>query len=309
VPVSALVKLDVGAPTGSGSLQLRYVTTSDGLKFPWNVHDSTFGADCYPQSYDAGGTTAVCLPNNAGYASYDHDAACTIPELSQTKGCAAPQFAEYYPSGLCPTDPPKYYTVGGMVTNTPLYYQNGSACTSTTGATTVDYYTTTQQLTLDSMLRAPDTLASHRIQIIHESTTDGLRVRDWSLWDQQQNVECYPTTMPDGTTRCFPYGGYIDTYYKDAACTQAIDLAYISTGAAACGTPVVPKLGLKYVPPATGSCAYSYEVHPINSVYTGPLYTNYGACAAYTVTQAKMYTVGAAMDPTVFASATVVIDQ
>jgi hypothetical protein len=309
ITLSSLAKVTIGAPTGTGTLTERFITSTDGLQFPWSVHDAGFGSDCYVQTYDQSGANAVCTPDNARYASYNHDSACSIPELTQTHACPAPQYAEYYPPNLCPSDPPKFYSVGSMVTSAPLYYDSGTACTATTGSTTVDYYTTTQQLSLKSLTRTPDSLPSHRIQLIHDTTTDGLNVRDWSLWDQQQGVECYPTPMPDGSTRCYPYGSYIDTYYKDAMCTQTIDLAYISTGPTTCGSPYVPKIGSKYVPPPTGSCAYSYEIHTLGSAYNGPIYTNYSTCTAYTVTDAKMYTVGAVVDPTSFATATIVTDQ
>lgn len=307
--VANLAKLAIGAPMGSGTLTQRFVTSDDGLKFPWNMHDASLGTDCYPESYDAGGTTAVCAPSSASYASYEHDSACTIPELSQTHGCTAPTFAYNYPSNRCPTDPPKYYSVGSMVTAAPLYYQSGTSCTATTGSTGVDYYTTAAPLSLQSMTRAPDALSGHRMQIIHDTTTAGVRVRESALWDQQMGMECYPESLPDGTIRCYAFDAYIQSYFSDAACTQALDLASVGTGPMSCGAPPVPKTAYKYVPPPTGSCAYSYEFHTVGAAYTGPIYANYGTCQVYTTTQTQFYRVGPAIDPTTFATATIVTDQ
>ena len=304
-----LAKLTVGAPTGSGALAQRFITSDDGMVFPWNVHDTALGTDCYPQSYDLTGASAVCVPGNAGYAYYLHDAACTQPVLEEQKGCVAPSYAGYTPNNACPADPPTYFTMGNTVSASPVYYENGTTCTSTTGSTSYDWYLTSAQVGIQTMSRAPDALTSHRIQLIHETTGDGLRVRDYALWDDQQGVECYPTTLPDGTTRCYPYGAYVETYYKDSACTQAIDVAYVYTGAANCAPPPVPKIANKTISPPPGSCAYSQELHQVGAVYTGPLYDKGSTCTAYSVTDAKFYTVGPVIDPTTFASATIVTDQ
>ncbi len=305
---SNLAAITIGQPTGTGTLTQRFATSADGMVMPWSVHDAGLADDCYPSSYDPSGTSAVCVPSDSAYAYYLHDMTCTVPEIQQQKGCTPPQSAGYSPDNSCPADPPKYFAMGAKVSNTPLFYDNAGTCTSTTGATTYDYYTTTNQLTIQTLTRAPDNLPSHRIQLIHDTTSDGLRVRDWSLWDSQQNVECYPTTLPDGSTRCYPYAGYVATYYL-AGCTQTVDVAEVYTGPSNCGPPTVPKLASKYISPPAGSCAYSQEIHPVGAAYTGTVYTNYGTCTAYTPTTTKLYSIGAAVDPATFASATIVTDQ
>jgi len=310
IPTSMLAKLTVNAPTGSGSLTQSFITSDDGLVFPWHVHDTSLGTDCNPEAYDETGASAVCVPMSAGYAYYLHDAACTVPLVEETKGCTPPQYAGYSPSNSCPSDPPKYFGMGSTVSASPIYYVSGTTCTSTTGSTTYDWYQTTGQVGVKTLTRAPDALASHRIQLIHETTGDGLRVRDYTLYDQQQGVECYPTTLPDGTTRCYPYGTYVDSFYKDSLCTQSVDVAYVYTGAANCGPPVVPKVASKFITPPAGSCAYSYEIHTVGAPYAGSLYIKGAStCTLYTPTGAKYYTVGPVLDPTTFASATIVTDQ
>ena len=310
VAPSNLVKLTIGSPSGAGTLSERFVTSADGLAFPWTVHDSSLGADCYAAAYDPSGASAVCLPD-AGYAGYNHDSTCTVPELSVSKTCAAPHYAEYFPQTACPSEPPRYYTVGAQVASSPLFYASGTTCNATTADVNSNYFTTSQQLTLQSLARAPDTLVGHRIQLIHDTTPQGLIFRDYSLYDQQLGAECYVTTTPDGTTRCLTFGTSIDTYYKDAQCAQPIDLASVYTGPSSCSAPPAPKYGNKFITPPPGSCGYTYEIHPVTAAYTGPVYTNNGTCAAYSqsANEVKLYSIGAAVDPTVFALATAVTDQ
>jgi hypothetical protein len=307
VPSQALVQITPGAPMGSGTITERFLTSSDGLQFPWTAHDATLGADCYPSSY--GATSATCIPD-ASYAYYFHDAQCSVPESSVGKTCASPKYLGYSPTSQCPTDPPKYYTAGSSVTNgASIYYQSNASCASQPPDTTQTYYGLGQQLSLSVFSRAPDTLAGHRIQLIHETAPDGVKMRDYALYDSQLGSECYPISMPDGTTRCLTFGADIQSYFKDAACTQAIDLAAVSSGPASCGTPVAPTYASKYIPPAAGSCSYSYEMHRLGTAYNGAIYYVNGTCMPYPLFQQKMYTVGALVDLTTYASATSVTDQ
>jgi hypothetical protein len=309
VAPASLVKLTIGAPTGAGTLSERFVTSADGLAFPWTVHDASLGADCYAATYASNGASAVCLPD-AGYAGYDHDSTCQVPELSVSKTCSAPHYAEYSPQTACPSDPPRYYTVGNLVASSPLYYASGASCASTTPDPNSNYYTTGQALTLQPLARAPDTLAGHRVELIHDTTPDGLRFRDYSLYDEQLGAECYLVTTPDGTTRCLTFGASIASYYTDSGCSQAIDLASVYTGPSTCGAPAAPKYASKFITPPPGSCGYSYEIHPLAAAYTGAVYTLSGTCVPFSqsANQTKLYSIGAAIDATTFALATAVTD-
>ncbi|MGE5184432.1 MAG: hypothetical protein ACM31C_20320 [Acidobacteriota bacterium] len=312
VPAASLVKLTIGSPTTSGTLGERFVTSADGLSFPWTTHDALLGADCYAAAYDASGTSAVCLPD-AGYAGYNHDSACTVPELSVSKTCTAPHYAEYFPQTACPSDPPKYFTVGSQVASSPLYYASGTQCTATTADTSSNYFTTAQTIQLSSLARAPDALVGHRIQLIHDTTPEGLRLRDYALYDSQLGGECYVIATPDGSSRCLTFGASISsgTFFKDAGCTQGIDLASVYIGPSACTAPPAPKYANKFVTPPPGSCTYSYEIHTVTGAYTAPVYVNNGSCVGYSqsANEVKLYSVGPAMDPSAFSLATAVTDQ
>ncbi|MDB4953809.1 MAG: hypothetical protein JWO36_1378 [Myxococcales bacterium] len=302
-----LVKLTVSSPVGAQRFGQRYYQSSDGMRRPGPIHDAMLGVDCYPNVY-ADPTVATCVPSGAGYASYDHDAACTQPELGIQTSCPKPTYTEYYDGNACPSTAPRYYTTGNAVSGTPLYFQSGSSCVATTPTANTTYYQVGAQLSLATLQLETDNAANRRLQLVHYTTTDGVRARDYALYDSAKTVQCYPTTMPDGTIRCFPSGGYASTYYANSACTQQIDLVDLYGGPSSCGSPPVPKYASKTITPPPGSCAYSSETHLITTPYTGPIYTNYGSCQPFTPTNTRMYNVGPALPMTDFVSGNVFTD-
>ena len=90
VATSDLVQLTLAPAEGSGRLGVRAYTSTDGMRFPWLLHDANIDADCYPSYYSDTATTATCAPYNASYAGYNHDAQCVQPEMAIDKTCAVP---------------------------------------------------------------------------------------------------------------------------------------------------------------------------------------------------------------------------
>jgi hypothetical protein len=307
VPTSQLVQLTLGAPGDTGRIGERYFESADGMRFPWVLHDSMLDADCYPSATTDGATTATCQPS-ASYTSYYHDATCSQPEVELRAACPAPAYLESFSNAACPADPPTFYAVGAAVAGNALYYQSGATCAMTTGPASYTYYQAGPARTLAELTRAPDAAVSRRLQLIHYTTSDGLRSRDDDLFDTQQGAECYPTLLPDGTIRCVVFGPYISTYYRDAACTAPVDLVEIYDGPAGCAAPAVPKFAQKYLTRPPGSCAYGTEVHPISTPYAGPVYADYGTCTRYTPYESTLYSVGPAVPLTDFVAAVVSVD-
>jgi hypothetical protein len=302
-----LVEVTVGAPVGTGRITERFWQSADGMRMPYTLHDGMLDTDCDPYTYVEGGTSGICLPTDTGYADDFHDAACTQPEMGISRACPAPTFAQYQPTTACTTDPPHVAQVGTATASSPLYYWTGSACAATTAGTTTAYYSLGADVSIATLQRAPDAAQSHRIQLVHYTSTD-LRYRDYTLYDSLKGVSCYPTSLPDGTTVCLPYGGYISTYYRDSACTQQVDLVEVYGGANGCVPPISPKYARKYITPAPGSCEYNVELHNVSTPYAGTVYTNYGTCAPYTPNGSKLYSIGPAVPTSDFVGATVSID-
>ncbi len=309
IPTSELVEITLGAPTTAGRLSTRFYQSTDGMKVPASVHDAMLGTDCYPESYGDNATTATCQPSTYG-SFYYHDAACTQPELDVPTTCAVPQYMSTTPTTACPADPPNIYTLGQQLASSPLYYPSTGSCVSTTGSTDEHYYQTGMPVNIATMARIADTTPGHRIELVHFTTTDGLKFRDYVVHDVQEDADCYPTQLPDGTIRCVPYGGYVDSYFSNAQCTAPLDVVPLSTGPATCGQPAVPKFARKYVQPQPGTCQYSTELHPVTTPYTGTVYYNNGvSCAVLTTYQQKFYSIGPAVPLTDFVSATLSTDQ
>jgi hypothetical protein len=310
VPTSDLVKLTLSAPEGSGRLGVRSYESPDGMKFPWILHDSQIDADCSPSYYGDTATSATCAPSDASYAFYSHDSACAQPEVDIAKACTVPKYAYTFPDTSCPYDTGTYYAVAAKLASSPLYYASGASCVAATPDATEDYYALGAQLTAMPITRAADTDSSHRIQLVHFTTADGLRYRDpYSVYDAQMQTACYPQMLPDGTIRCVAYGGYINTYYNSSACTTTVDVVELYTGPASCMPPTVPKFARKSVAPPPGSCTYSDEVHAITTPHVAAVYTGSpGACTVYTPSEYKLYNIGPVVPLTDFVGAAQVND-
>jgi hypothetical protein len=306
IPTTELVKVTASSPTGVGRLGQRFYQSSDGMRRPGPVHDAMLGADCYP-STSSDPTIATCVPSTS-YAGYLHDAACTQPELGVASSCPKPAYSAYYDNNACPGQSAHYYSTGSAVAGTPLYYKNGNTCVATTAAPNTTYYQVGPELALTTLGLETDNVASHRLQVMHYKTAEGVRVRRYPLFDTANGTQCYPSTLPDKSIRCLPAGSYTSTYYTSSTCTQPIDVIEVSTGPASCAIPTPPKYASKYIPPAAGTCSYSYELHTVTTPYTGPLYTNYGTCQPYTPTNVRVYNIGAALPLTDFMSATSLTD-
>ncbi|HTL34538.1 MAG TPA: hypothetical protein VL326_15525 [Kofleriaceae bacterium] len=299
VKTSDIVQVVLGTPVGEGRLLTRYWQSSDGMQRQAVVHDTAFGDTCYP------GATG-CQPT-ARYVSYEENATCTTPKLSIPKTCAVPKFAVYYPNNACYSDPGKYYVLGALTAGAPLYYYNGTTCTTQTPSTTSNYYKMGSALTLSPTTEVIGT-EGQRIQLVHYTNPEGLNYRSSTLYDAQKGAECYPTKLPDGTIRCVVYGGYVDTYYKDAMCTQTIDLVTLYTGGASCAIPTPPKYARKYITPAPGSCTYNTAVYNVGGAYTTPVYENNGTCVVHPTADNKLYSLGSVVPLTDFITASITID-
>jgi hypothetical protein len=307
VPPASLVEVTTAAATDTGRLGEVFWQSGDGMRLPTRLHDSQLAADCNPETYSDDAQTGICVPTTAWYASDFGDSSCAQPVVRLDHTCAAPGFAEYRPTTECPLDPPHIAPITGTAPSSPLYYWSGTSCTGETASTSYTYYGVGADVSAAQVTRVPDATASHRIQLVHYTTPEGLRFRDYAVYDSQKGTDCYPTALPDGTIECLPAGGYITTYYRDSACTQPIDLVEIY-GATNCATPEPPKYARKYITPQPGSCQYNVELHQVSTPYAGTVYADYGTCAIYNPGTSKLYSIGPAVDLHEFVTATTSID-
>ncbi|MEO8552582.1 MAG: hypothetical protein ABI678_21545 [Kofleriaceae bacterium] len=311
VPKSALVELTLSAPEGQGRVGVRFYESVDGMRFPWVLHDATLDADCSAEYAADNSSAARCTPDDARYSYLAHDATCSQPALALANTCTKPAFAYTFPETSCPGDSETYYAVGAQIASTPLYQPTGGTCTATSASANTSYYALGAPVSLASLSYAADTGTAHRIQLIHYTSTEGTRFRDpYRLYDAEKGSACYPETLPDGTTRCVAFGGYIDTYYTSSACTTPIDLVEVYKGPATCSAPVVPKYARKDIAPQPGTCQYGTEVHTITSPHSGSVYYGGpGSCFLFDPYEGVMYNVGPTVPLTDFVAAAQAMDN
>jgi hypothetical protein len=303
----SLVEVTTAAATDTGRLGEVFWQSADGMRVPTRLHDTQLQTDCYPETFSDNAQTGICVPTNAWYASDYHDSGCAQPVVGLDHTCAAPGFAEYRPTTACSLDPPHVAQITGAAASSPLFYWSGTACTAETAPTNYVYYGVGADVSAAQVTRVADAVVSHRIQLVHYTTPEGLRYRDYALYDSLKGADCYPTALPDGTIECLPYGGYITTYYRDSACTQPIDLVEVYNEAN-CTTPDPPTYARKYITPAPGSCAYNVELHQVSTPFSGTVYANYGTCAVYNPGASTLYSIGPAVSVNEFVTATTSID-
>ena len=289
IPVTELAATPITAPSTTGRLGLRHYESADGLRYPlsYRLHDALLGGDCYPMSDAPGSATGHCVPSNTASMFYYRDAACTLSQATVGSTCPKPTLAAKY--GDCPYDATRYFGVTSQQMPTTIYYESGGTCSATPASSFNNYYGVSSEVMLATTARTRGT-GSGRLQPIHHTTPEGLRNRDYPLYDTQIGVECHARTQADGSIACVPAANGTQTFYTDAGCTSAIELMQVYRGETTCSPPPLPDYAIKYN--QTSSCAYNYEVHRVGTMYTGPVYDKNGmACSAVSTTNSILYRV------------------
>ncbi len=312
VDTSQLVPLALSAPMGD-TIGERSWTSPDGAALPTLLHDSTTNTDCTPQYYGDSATTAACAPTDAFDAYLDRDVTCTQPTLDIASTCAPPPYAYTYPSGTsCPEDLASYHGVGTkMSTPTAVYEPFGSLCLMDSVDTTESYYSLGSNVSLAQLQRTPDTLASHRIQLIHYGDGGTLHYRDPTyLYDSQEMAVCVPEQLSDNSIRCVPDSGIQVTtgfFFSDSACKTALDVVDLYTGPTTCAAVTLPQYVRKYL--ATTGCTESFELHQPTTELGTLYYENGSACTKYAPSEEVIYGVGPVISTSNFVTAAITTDN
>jgi len=302
LPSSALIELTATLVPSTGRYAQGYLESADGGKFLGPTRDTQLGTTCYMSRYLDTDAVGHCQLS-ASYAPYFGDAACSQPKAGIAASCAAPAFLVSYPQTTCPEDQhPTYYAAGGA--GGPVYADDSGACAALVPDPGTVYYASTSAVSIGDVAWARDAVAGRQIQLAH--FTDGdVRIRDYGTYDEPHDTRCYGVTE-NGATRCLPLSASVSEYFTDPACANPIDLIEIYDPGPTCAPPALPALAIKFTAPTTG-CEYRHEVYTVGSTYTGPLYSNFGVCAAYTTTN-FLYRTGASVPLTEFAVGTRVVD-
>ena len=184
-------------------------------------------------------------------------------------------------------------------TTTALFSWNPqtSTCSAYGGGTYYSYFSVGAEVTPTTIATSVDSAPGQRIQLVHAGA--GAARLATGAYDTQLGFDCAPSTATDGVQRCIPSAadsGGISSAFSDAGCSQPIDVVVTS------GVPqnfAVKDLG-------TG-CAPIGEVHAVGAAITTPIYLNNGTCMP--LTGYTLSAVGAVLDPSMMAAATLVTDS
>jgi len=221
--------------------------------------------------------------------------------------CTKPAFAAQQVAPGCPSTTSRYFRVGDVIASSPLFQQTTTGCRPTTPSGTSAYYGLGDQVAPAPLTRGHDSEPGRTPQLIHFS--DGAtRLRDSLLYDSAHATECRETRLDDGSIRCLPDAGSVQTFYSDAGCTQTVDVVAVNAGPASCGAPKVPAFAIKSVPLPAGACGSSAEVYATGAAYTGALFQGPSGCASADTTGLVLYQLGALHPLSEFPQATLVTD-
>jgi hypothetical protein len=261
-----LVAVSVTEPIGTHRLRRRFIESGDGLRVGGEHHDRELGADCYLGEHaDEQGWT--CFPRRLGYTAFA-DAACATSAIDGGR-CEAPVYASEILQPGCPFPDYAFYRVGAQI-GTEAYVNSGGVCTAQGYETKV--YARGEQVTPAEATRA--TIGDGRIQRVIARGEDDFPITQ--LFDRELGARCNVTTATDGSSRCLPQSMPTSTMYRDAACTQPVEVTRRYIGNEGC--PLRPPLkfaakGIELTP-----LTYAIEVRTVTGPWTGPLYQGPDVC-------------------------------
>lgn len=255
VPLADLAPIDLGTPTGGDRLRVRYFDSPDGFHLPANVHDSSLGADCFPQTV---GSREVCAPQPM--SSVYTDAACTMPIGIDDAGCPPSGYIEVR-ENHCFEGERRYFERGAMMAVPAQKYNLAGGSCQPAGNVGIDAFALGPEVSVAEITRTVGTSGGRIVPI---TGPGALGIYD-GWYDTILGAECYPQETPTGFS-CVPSNTATNIYYTNASCTNRVDV--IETDAS-CGVP-------RFATVRDG-CGVMLSVHEVGAMVTGNLYEDLGA--------------------------------
>jgi len=130
---------------------------------------------------------------------------------------------------------------------------------------------------------------------------DGSKQFNDQWWDSQLSIDCNFTVAQDGNWRCMPLPSYVGAiFFSDSGCTTP--LFYTS-----CSTPLTTYVSISTTSGTGCNANTTWTLRQRGSQYTGSVYQGTPtSCAAANSTSTAsyvLYTIGAAVDVTIFQQA------
>lgn len=288
---SELVEVTISDPVGTHRLRRRFVESADGLRMAHAYHDSELAADCYLSTH-ADEQAWTCIPARLGYTAFA-DATCVTPAVDGGR-CEAPSYASELSQPSCPYPEITLYRVGAPI-GTETYVANSGVC-SLHRSDTRTYARGEQVTRVDG---AWATVGDGRIQHVIARTEDDLSTGQ--LYDRELGTRCSVVKAADGSWRCQPQYLVAATMYRDAGCTQPVDVSRQYIGDEGCPARPPVKYAAKSIEVTPQS--YALEMHVVTGIDAGPLYQGTPGSCTPAPSRYQYGTVGAALPPSAMAAA------
>jgi hypothetical protein len=284
--ITDVARLHRSDPFGGDSLALVNETSDDGLRVPIAFHDVALGVECTPADR-ANVESVECVPNDSALISYFREVGCVEPQLAVTDGSTPSTAKQYSELTRCW----QYYEVGEEVTAPPLYEQIGGTCRPASPPSGADFYVMAGPRQTQGLVRERAAWPGRLVTI--DLVRHDLRVADPRIYDRELGAEC----RLDADMRCAPVtDAVIDPFFADSGCTVPLDLAMVPAGE--CDAPSKFARGLA-------------GVHPLVAPYTKTIFwlSTGDTCGIFAPpTGFTAWTIGPAIDPSMFVRAQLTID-
>jgi hypothetical protein len=287
VPASAFVGT-AATRVGTGDVQQVVETGSDGSRWCSGLVDRA-GAACSP--YVAADGALRCLPGGAEARPTRYvDAACTRMAARRRDTCEA-ALAVY-------DDVPvrrRVFPVVGPATEVYEVAPRTGECVPALSSPADALFEIGAELPASAFppleLELPAGAGRLRARVVVDGA--GVRARHGHPWDTQRDEACGFQRTRDGLVRCAPTDqGFVETRFRDGACTQSIGLVFgLALGGA------VPRYGLETGVPAG-------RIFELGAPIAGPFYQGQPGNCHQTIDAPSALPVGAEVPPDQLALAT-----
>ncbi|QSQ16558.1 DUF7481 family protein [Myxococcus landrumensis] len=223
----------------SGSrIKAQVTTTTDGLRWPDEWHDSKLKKPCTWETAGADGAL-YCVPGGMEYipnggSGYYFDASCTEGIVVTSEPVAATDFFVKRSTG-CGVNP-RYHTVGAEITTSVYAKSSSGTCSSIPVSTGFKAYRPGPEVAAGTFVRATvKQKQTDKGVTVHFMEGEDGSAQFHHVQDTARNTECAIQKASDNKLRCLPSGattasGNAAIASVNSTCTEP---AFYST----CGTP------------------------------------------------------------------------
>lgn len=300
LPSESFVRVRHESAVGESRLGLDAYATEDGLYVPIEdggplLRDRALDNECRVVARPNAVET-TCEPVYAGEAQFSRDAQCATKDVVVIEATTAVPEAVVRDDDGCRS----FTRRGQEIAHVPLFFPLGPSCVAVNPPPDAHLFELGAAFDVPVLARTREAVPGRRLQRVLAS--DGATtVVDGLLYDSELDVDCVRTQLGDAI-RCLPANTFATVlpYFRDAACTEAIEVSLVEVGACDPTT--------KFAIDNRGSAPV---VRPIGAPYEGTLFeiSTADTCLPYLPpARQRPYLIGEALPLERFADAQLVIE-